>query len=136
MQHWRGWSHEEHPEVSSFLAFTDIQPSRYALSYIIEPNENAYHVEVAFIAVDSENLGEMVNDQYHTDFGDNKFPYFKGNTNVQINLDKFSSEDNSDDENESDNEDNDGAEAPSRDDVTTNINKFIPPSMKLYLSSK
>ena len=42
----------------------------------------------------------MVNDQYHTDFGDNKFPYFKGNTNVQINLDKFSSEDNSDDENE------------------------------------
>ena len=29
--------------------------------------------------LDSENLGEHVNDNFHNDFGDNKFPYFKAN---------------------------------------------------------
>ena len=32
---------------------------------------SAYRVKVASFAVDSENLVEMVNEQYHTDFGDN-----------------------------------------------------------------
>ncbi len=78
---------------------------------------------MAFIAVDSENLGELVNDQYHTDFGDNKFPYFKGNTNVQIDLDKFQHDE------DSDNEEKDSS-------ATANINRLIPPSVKQYLSCK
>ena len=131
MAHLRNWSEDEHPNVSSFIAFSDIQPSRYALSYIEEPNENAYNVKVAFIAVDSENLGEMVNDQFHTDFGDNKFPYFKGNTNVRIDLDKFKNDDNCDD---SDEDDDSGTAAS--DDGVPNINKFVPPSIVQYLSCK
>ena len=83
---WLQWS--VHPKLTSFIAFNDLQPSRYAMSYIEESNHNAYKVQVAFIALDSENLGEMVDDHYHTDFGDNKFPYYKGNTNVRIDNDR------------------------------------------------
>ena len=36
-------------------------------------------MKVAFIALDSEKLGEHVNDNYHHDFGDNMFPHFLGN---------------------------------------------------------
>jgi len=129
MAHWRCTSSpEEHPDVSSFISFSDLQPSRYALSYIEQPNERAYHVEVAFIAVDSENLGELDNDQYHKDFGDNKFPYFKGNTNVQIDFDKSQKDDDSAD---SDDEEEDSHAA-----ATSNIDKFIPPSIQQYTSLK
>ena len=75
MSSWNEWS--DHPILSRFIAFSDLQPSRYALSYVNQPNPRAYNIEVAFIALDSENLGELVNDCYHTDFGDNQFPYLK-----------------------------------------------------------
>ena len=41
-------------------------------------NQAAYFIEVAFVALDSEQLGEMVEDGYHHDFGDNKFPHYLG----------------------------------------------------------
>ena len=99
-------------------------------TYIQEPNERAYHVKVAFIATDSENLGEMVNDMYHSDFGDNKFPYVKGNTNVKIDLEKFKNDDDIDDEDV-----DDGATAAPRDQEANSINTFIPPSIIEYLST-
>jgi hypothetical protein len=69
MGDWLEWS--AHPKLSSFIAFNDLQPSRYAMSFIEEPNHRAYKVQLAFIALDAENFGELANDYYHTDFGDN-----------------------------------------------------------------
>ena len=137
MAHWRTSSQDEHPDVSSFIAFSDITPSRYALSFIEEPNERAYNVKVAFIAIDSENLGELVDDRYHTDFGDNKFPYFKGNTNIRIDLEKKYNKDSelqNDDSDSDEDEDNIPPTTPSN-EALLNINKFIPPSILDYLCS-
>ena len=36
-------------------------------------------MEVAFMALDLEKLGEHVDAAFHYDFGDNMFPHFKGN---------------------------------------------------------
>ncbi len=130
MAHWRSWGAEEHPQVSSFISFSDLQPSRYALSYINEPNENAYVVRVAFIAVDSENIGEMVNDMYHVDFGDNKFPFFKGNTNKHIDSEKFSN-------NDSDSEDEEESILHQfNQDEVANISKYIPKSILEFMCTK
>ena len=41
-------------------------------------------VEVAFIALDAECLGELNDDNFTADFGDNKFPYYQGNTSVRL----------------------------------------------------
>jgi len=70
-----------HPTLKErdFISFSDLQPSRYALSYVPQSNERVNFIEAAFIALDSEKLGEHVNDSIHVDFGDNKFPYFLGN---------------------------------------------------------
>ena len=62
-----------------FISLNDLQPSRYALSYVPNPNIRGYWVEAAFIALDSEKLGENVEDSFHYDFGDNMFPHFKQN---------------------------------------------------------
>ena len=78
-----------HPKMSSFISFYDLQQSRFAISFIEEGNLSAYKVQVAFIALDASNLGELVNDGFHSDFGDNKFPYYKGNTNVRIDREKI-----------------------------------------------
>ena len=84
---WVQWS--QHQKLSSYISFNDLQSSRFALSYIQESNPNAFSIQVAFIALDAENLGELVNDKYHTNFGDNKFPYYRGNTNVRLDYKKF-----------------------------------------------
>ena len=70
-----------HPTLKNkpFISFNDLQPSRFALSYIPNKNKHAYHMEVSFMALDSEKLGEHVDDAYHFDFGDNMFPHYKGN---------------------------------------------------------
>ena len=77
-----------------FICFGDIQPSRYALSYVPSNNIRDGSMKVAFVALDSENLGEHVNDNYHHDFGDNMFPHFLGNkTKLKISLTKKIAED-------------------------------------------
>ena len=61
---------------------------RYCLSFIPQDNPTAYNVEVAFIAIDAEQLGDVVDDGEVLDLGDNKYPYFKGNGNsVMVNYD-------------------------------------------------
>ena len=132
---WLSW--DAHPKMSSFIAFNDLQPTRYAMSYIEESNHNAYTVQVAFIALDSENLGELVNDGFHTDFGDNKFPYYKGNTNVQIvesSSDKYKSSNDSDDD--YNHEDVNIDPAVLSDVEVARLNKYIPQSMLHFLSRK
>ena len=62
----------------NFVSFNDLEPSRYALSYIPEQNQNAYYINMAFIALDSEKLGEQEEDRVHADFGDNMFPHYLG----------------------------------------------------------
>lgn len=79
-KHW--WNNlSPHPTLKErdFISFSDLQPSRYALSYVPQSNERVDYIEAAFIALDSEKIGEHVNDAKHVDFGDNKFPYFLGN---------------------------------------------------------
>ena len=39
---------------------------------------------MAFIALDAECLGELNDDNFTADFGDNKFPYYQGNTSVRL----------------------------------------------------
>jgi uncharacterized protein (DUF952 family) len=52
-------------------------------------------MDVAFLALDSEKLGEHFDDAYHLDFGDNMFPHFKGNKKTKS---VFEEQDGSDDE--------------------------------------
>ena len=42
------------------------------------------YVDVSFIALDAECLGELNADNFTADFGDNKFPYYQGNTSVRL----------------------------------------------------
>ncbi len=121
MASWIEWS-----DRCRYIAFNDLQPSRYAWSYIKKPNERAYNIEVAFIALDSENLGELVNDCYHTDFGDNQFPYYKGNSNKNLNLKKYS-EDVCTDSDEDD-------DISSAEWEVINISKYVPLSVLQYLN--
>ena len=82
-----------------YVSFDDIQPSRYALSFVPSVNIRDDFMAVAFVALDSEKLGEHVNDNYHYDFGDNMFPHCLGNKKTK---DIFDEEDVVDEE---DNED-------------------------------
>ena len=75
----------EHDKIlAPFISFNDLLPSRFALSYIPPDNSHAYNVKCAFLGLDSHQLGEDVNDNFHYDFGDNMFPYYKGNTNTDL----------------------------------------------------
>ena len=82
-----------------YVSFDDIQPSRYALSFVPSVNIRDDFMAVAFVALDSEKLGEHVNDNYHYDFSDNMFPHYLGNKKTK---DIFDEEDVVDEE---DNED-------------------------------
>ena len=109
-----------HPtmNIHPFISFNDLQPSRYALSYVPNENRRSYWMEVAFMALDSEKLGEHVDDDYHLDFGDNMFPHFKGNRKTKS---VFEEQDGSDDE---DLEDGDSIRNPLH-----NLKEFVPQSI-------
>ena len=62
-----------------FISFNDLQPSRYALSFVPNDNRRSYWMEVAFIALDSEKLDDNPEDSFYCDFGDNMFPRYKEN---------------------------------------------------------
>ena len=102
-----------------FISLNDLQPSRYALSYVPNPNIRGYWVEAAFIALDSEKLGENVEDSFHYDFGDNMFPHFKQNRKTKS---VFEEEDGSD-------EDLDEEEAAFNRKRSSNLTEYIPQSI-------
>ena len=64
------WSLKKDP----FVSFSEVQSSRYALSYNPDIRGSIY-IDCAFIVLDSETLESEV---YHTDFGDIMFPTYKG----------------------------------------------------------
>ena len=76
-----------------FISFNDLQPSRYALSFVPNDNRRSYWMEVAFIALDSEKLGEKPEDSFHYDFGDNMFPRYKENKTTKSIYEDDSSDD-------------------------------------------
>jgi len=67
---------------------------------------------------------------YHTDFGDNQFPYYKGNSNAKIDLDKYKNDDDSSSDSSSDSS-GDGEEEVER---ITLLHKLVPTSILEYLS--
>jgi hypothetical protein len=103
-----------------FISFNDLQPSRYALSYIPNLNQRSYWMEVAFLALDSEKLGEHVEDAYYLDFGDNMFPLYKANRKTKS---VFEEEDGSDEE------DLQEQENILRRNTLTNLKEYIPKSI-------
>ena len=88
MQSWHVLSPHAQLKNKQFISFDDIQPLRYALSYVPTQNIRDASVAVAFIALDSEKLGEHVYDHYHHDFGDNMFPHYLGNRKTKDIFDK------------------------------------------------
>jgi len=95
MQSWHELIPHQILKNKPFISFLDLLPSRFALSYIPNHNRRSSWMEVAFIALDSEKLGEHVDDAYYLDFGDNIFPHFKGNRKTKS---VFEEEDDSDEE--------------------------------------
>jgi hypothetical protein len=85
MDEWEAWrssivnSSKVFP--SKFISFNDLLASRFCLSFIPPKNASVRDVEVAFMAIDSEKVGEDVNDSQHFNFGDNQFPNFLGSKN-------------------------------------------------------
>ena len=108
-----------------YVSFDDIQPSRYALSFVPSVNIRDDFMAVAFVALDSEKLGEHVNDNYHYDFGDNMFPHYLGNKKTK---DIFDEEDVVDEE------DNEDIIIASKD--MASLAEYIPKSVLLYLISE
>jgi hypothetical protein len=117
MQSWHVLSPHLQLKNKPFISFDDIQPSRYALSYVPSNNVRDDSMKVAFIALDSEKLGEHVNDNYHHDFGDNMFPHFLGNRKTK---DIFDEEDVEEDD-------------PIARSELSKLVEYIPKSVLMYL---
>ena len=85
------------------------------------PTELAVFVNVGFIALDAENLCETNNDRVTTDFGDKKFPYFKGRGSQH-------SQDQLEEEDEQNEEANQGAS-----EVYETLQSYLPNSVLKFL---
>ena len=80
---WNNWPTINPITLNPFIYTTTLRPSRYALAYeAIKPG--IVYVDMAFIPLDSENLSEANHEAFSNDFGDNRFPYFLGNSNVRL----------------------------------------------------
>ena len=80
---WMQWPLINPVQLNPFIRTTNLRPSRYALTYeAIRPG--IVYVDTAFIPLDSENLSEANADTFHHDFGDNRFPYFHGDSNTRL----------------------------------------------------
>ena len=78
--------------------------------------------QIAFIALDSKQLGEDVDDKFHYDFGDNQFPYFLGNQSISAQT-YSTSDSSSDDDEEKNTIDN------------LNVSKYIQKSLTTYCTT-
>jgi len=58
-----------------FIPLDEILPSRYSFAY---DSIEFGRVACAFISLDPERVGDNLNDSSVQDFGDNKFPHFRG----------------------------------------------------------
>jgi hypothetical protein len=80
--HWNKWP-IENTKLNPNISTKTLKPSRFALAFIPPTNLSIY-VDVAFIALDAECLGELNADNFTSDFGDNKFPYYCGNSSIRL----------------------------------------------------
>jgi len=80
---WNQWPERNSITLNPFVSTISLSPSRFALAFI-PPTAGTVYVDVAFIALDAENLCEESEDQYTHDFGDNKFPFYKGNNSIRL----------------------------------------------------
>ena len=117
---WNTWSEEV--IKNQFISTTNLQPSRYALAYTPLTNVEVY-IDVAFIALDAENLCEMNDDNFTTDFGDNKFPYYKGRAN-QYQQDELD---------DNDEDDNGGEDEHTSGETFEALKSYLPPSVLRFL---
>ena len=74
--------------------------------------------------MDAENLCETNNDKFTTDFGDNKFPYFKGRAS-QHHQQQLEEEENEDDSNQATNV----AAAADAQEIYETLRNFLPTSI-------
>ena len=125
--HWNKWPEITIKKLNPFIATTNLQPSRYAMAYD-PPTDSSIFVDIAFIALDAENLCETNNDKFTTDFGDNKFPYFKGRASQHHQ--QHLEEDNEDDSNQ---ETNVAAVAEGAQEIYETLRNFLPTSVLRFL---
>ena len=74
------WSAEEYEdmtaEINPFISFQQLEPSRYALSFVPIKDTDVY-VSMAFIALDGDNLGDGIQiDPFCMDYGDNVLTHY------------------------------------------------------------
>ena len=108
-----------------FISFNDLQPSRYAISYVPNANRRSYWMEVAFIALDSEKLGEKPDDSFYCDFGDNMFPRYKENKTTKSIYEDDSSDDDENSEEQQVDELKCGTLSSLRDIIPHSILQFL-----------
>ena len=60
-------------KVCPYVRVSEIEPSRFLLAY--DNEENPINVDVSFVALDPERLGDLVDDGVCLDFGDNILRY-------------------------------------------------------------
>ena len=126
---WNTLSIHEDSDINkkTFVSFNDLEPSRYALSYLPPPNMNPNcYIQMAFIALDSEKLGERPEDKIHVDFGDNKFPYYLG-TAKTLNLEVQNEQQDEEDENNLD-----ISNYISKQNIEA-VKKYVPESILKYM---
>ena len=80
---WNEWPERSPITLNPFISTVSLSPSRFALAFI-PPTAGTIFVDVAFIALDAENLCEESADQFTHDFGDNKFSFYKGNNSIRL----------------------------------------------------
>ena len=117
---WKNWNEgTQIVTLNPYIATNTLRPSRYAIAYIPITERDIY-VDVGFVALDAENLYEDRTDYY--DFGDNKFQYFKGNNDKQLDTkDGYESD-------ESNNED------VNTETIESDLNKYIPKNVLRFLN--
>jgi hypothetical protein len=91
LTHWNKWP-TEIKTLNPNISTKTLQPSRFALAFIPPTNLSVF-VDLAFIALDAECLGELNADNFTADFGDNKFPYYQGNSSIRLQEQKDHEED-------------------------------------------
>ena len=79
VDHWNATQFENmNSEINPFISFQQLEPSRYALSFVPIKDTDVY-VSMAFIALDGDNLGDGIQiDPFCMDFGDNILTNYLG----------------------------------------------------------
>ena len=112
---WNEWPDSNDELINPFIWTTEFKPSRYAMCYLPQRNIDEF-IEVGFIALDSENLDYNNADSFYHDFGDNMFPYYKGNSDIAL-IQQESNEDDGDE------------------NIIVNLSQYVPESVYRFLTT-